>query len=112
MPVPPDPPGGSLLQRSAKLLVHELGHLYLLDHCVYYSCCMNGSGHLDEDFRQPMFLCPVCLKKLRLRLGASFDFAERYRHLAKFYRDHAMLDSEQWVKDRWLKVQSEALSLE
>lgn len=38
------------LQRSCKLLVHEIAHLLGVDHCIWFSCCMNGSGHLSEDF--------------------------------------------------------------
>ncbi len=37
-----------VLQRSAKLLVHEVGHLLGLDHCIHFACLMNGSGHLAE----------------------------------------------------------------
>ena len=39
-----------MLQRSCRLLVHETMHLLGFSHCIYYSCCMNGSGHLKEDF--------------------------------------------------------------
>jgi len=49
-----------LLQRCCKLLVHEIGHLLGVGHCIHYACCMQGSGHLLEDFEQPSFLCPVC----------------------------------------------------
>lgn len=93
-------PGGSLLQRSIKLLVHELGHLYHLDHCVHHACCMNGSGHLDEDFRQPMFLCPVCLRKLRCRLGPSFDLPARYQKMLTFFKEHYMPECADWVQRR------------
>jgi len=27
-------------------------------HCQFFSCCMNGANHLEEDDLQPMFLCP------------------------------------------------------
>jgi archaemetzincin len=42
----------TMLRRSAKLLVHELGHLYGVGHCTWYHCVMNGSGHLAEDHSQ------------------------------------------------------------
>ena len=57
------------LQRSCKLLVHEVCHLLGLDHCIWFSCLMNGSGHLHEDFSQPMTLCPVDLHKLQTLCG-------------------------------------------
>ena len=40
----------SCLQRSCRLLVHEICHLFCIDHCIFHACCMNGSGHLQEDF--------------------------------------------------------------
>ena len=33
-----------ILLRSCRLLVHETSHLLGIGHCIYYSCCMNGSG--------------------------------------------------------------------
>lgn len=73
------------LLRSLRLLVHELGHLFGLGHCVYFACLMNGSGHLGQDFQTPMHLCPVDLAKLKLRLGRSADLLQRYRGLLRFY---------------------------
>jgi len=49
------------LRRSSKLLSHELGHLYGLDHCIHNRCLMMGTGHLVEDFRAPSHLCGICL---------------------------------------------------
>ena len=35
-----------LLRRSMKVMVHELGHMFGLDHCAYFHCLMNGSGRI------------------------------------------------------------------
>ena len=89
-----------ILERSCKLLVHELGHLLGLAHCIFFECCMNGSGHLEEDFRQPIFLCPVCLHKLKTL--CEFDIRKRYGLLQEFFASFGMLDCEQWVSKRLL----------
>ena len=88
----------TVLLRSCKLLVHEVAHLLGLDHCVWYSCCMNGSGHLEEDFTQSMHLCPVDLRKLQRLCG--FDVTERYQRLAEFFATHGLASEEKWVKGR------------
>ena len=67
-------------------------------HCVHFACCMNGSGHLAEDFAQPMFLCPICLKKLHHLCG--FDIEERYKRLSKFFAENGMSSEEKWAKRR------------
>lgn len=88
----------TVLQRSCKLLVHEISHLLGVDHCIWYSCCMNGSGHLEEDFRQSMHLCPVDLRKLQRLCG--FDVVKRYQRLAEFFKMHGLAEEEKWVKGR------------
>ena len=88
----------TILQRSCKLLVHEIAHLLGVDHCIWYSCCMNGSGHLSEDFQQSMHLCPVDLKKLQHLCG--FDVVQRYQRLGEYFRIHRLLPEKEWIKKR------------
>jgi len=87
-----------ILQRSCKLLVHEISHLLGIDHCIWYSCCMNGSGHLSEDFEQSMHLCPVDLRKLQTL--CNFDVVERYKALLAFFEKHKLVTEAQWVRKR------------
>ena len=91
-----------LLQRSCKLLVHELAHLLGVDHCIWYDCCMNGSGHLSEDFRQSMFLCPVDLNKLQTLCG--FDVVERYQRMKEFFRRHKLVEEQKWIERRLQQI--------
>ena len=50
-------------------------------HCVFYECGMNGSNHRRESDSRPLWLCPVCLRKLAWVL--DFDLIERYKNLSK-----------------------------
>lgn len=88
----------TILQRGAKLLVHEISHLLGVDHCIWFSCCMNGSGHLSEDFRQSMHLCPVDLRKLQRLCG--FSVVERYRKLGEFFLRNGLKEEREWVQRR------------
>ena len=88
----------AVLQRGCKLLVHELGHLLGFDHCIWFSCLMNGSGHLQEDFSQPMTLCPVDLRKLQTLTGC--DTVARYTGLLAFFRRCGMDNEAEWVDRR------------
>lgn len=87
-----------ILQRSCKLLVHEIAHLFGVEHCIWYACCMNGSGHLAEDFAQPINLCPVDLHKLQQLCG--FDIVDRYQKLLEFFKKHKMLEETRWFESR------------
>jgi archaemetzincin len=86
------------LLRSMKVLAHETGHMFTLAHCTAFLCVMNGSNHLEESDRQPLWLCPVCLKKLQWNLG--FPVIERYEKLRAFCRENGLAEEAQWYKKR------------
>ncbi|MFA5259804.1 MAG: archaemetzincin [Candidatus Omnitrophota bacterium] len=52
------------LLRTIKTGVHEIGHMFSMHHCVFFECNMNGSNHRRESDARPVWLCPVCLRKL------------------------------------------------
>ncbi len=29
-------------------MVHEIGHMFLMEHCIYFNCVMNGSMSFEE----------------------------------------------------------------
>ncbi|KAJ8122322.1 hypothetical protein ONZ43_g1451 [Nemania bipapillata] len=86
--------GGLWFSRVARTLVHEIGHCFGMDHCVYYACNMQGTSGMVEDVRQPPYLCPVCLEKvahaiacelqMRDQIGKDEYIKERYRAIATF----------------------------
>ncbi len=62
--------GGEKLfaKRLVKEVMHELGHVYGLEHCRVRKCVMSFSNSLLEvDLKEPAF-CPKCAEKLR-KLG-------------------------------------------
>ena len=67
------------MKRSCSTMVHEIGHMFGLKHCIYYECTMNGSNGSFEDRYPDRTLCPICLAKLKL--NAKFDCSERFQHL-------------------------------
>lgn len=85
-----------LLQRACKILVHEIAHMYNIGHCVYAACIMNGSGNLEEDYRQPIHLCPLDLRKFQHAL--QFDVTQRYLALLGFFQRYGMQSDAQWVQ--------------
>jgi archaemetzincin len=87
-------------RRALKLLAHEAGHIFSIEHCVHFKCVMQGANSLAEDDRHPMHLCPVDLEKLRWNTG--FDPKERYRRLESFYRKAGLEAEARWAADRLL----------
>lgn len=82
-------------RRAGKLLIHEMCHVYGIDHCIHYHCLMNGTAHLVEDFASPCHVCCVCLRKLQFRLG--FDIKKRYQDLHDIFRDFGMKEQVKWT---------------
>ena len=70
------------LGRVCRTASHELGHCFGIDHCVFYACSMQGTSSIQEDARQPPYICPVDLAKLREATGVGE--MERYEALEGF----------------------------
>lgn len=71
------------LRRSFEVLSHEIGHMFGMHHCIYFSCLLNGSNHQHESDSRIMFLCPVCLRKLKHVV--KFDVLERYKEMLRIF---------------------------
>jgi archaemetzincin len=91
-----------LLRRSCKVLVHEMSHMFGLDHCIFFRCVMNGSNHLHESDSRPLNLCPACLRKLQFSIG--FDVANRYERLLHFYQKVGFEDEARWMTKRLSRI--------
>eukprot|EP00542_Grammatophora_oceanica_P008307 CAMPEP_0194067584 /NCGR_PEP_ID=MMETSP0009_2-20130614/86636_1 /TAXON_ID=210454 /ORGANISM="Grammatophora oceanica, Strain CCMP 410" /LENGTH=287 /DNA_ID=CAMNT_0038720617 /DNA_START=515 /DNA_END=1378 /DNA_ORIENTATION=- len=78
-------------KRAIKTLCHEIGHLFHMEHCVYYQCAMNGAKNLAEQDQSPLHLCPICLRKLHYAIEikgkqhSSFSPLKRYQSIADFF---------------------------
>jgi predicted Zn-dependent protease len=92
------------LRRAGKVVVHELAHVYGIDHCIHYHCVMNGTGHLVEDFSAPAHLCAVCLRKLQFRMG--FDVPQRYQRLLSVFKAGGLTKEARWVERRLANLPS------
>lgn len=55
---------GLWLGRACRTASHELGHCLGIGHCIYYACVMQSTASIDEDSRQPPYLCPVDMAKI------------------------------------------------
>jgi archaemetzincin len=80
--------GRQILRRSLKLMAHEVGHMFGVEHCIFYACVMNGTNHLEETDRSPLHLCPVCLRKLHDSVG--FNILARERGLIEFFNGQGL----------------------
>ena len=60
--VPPEP---TLLERVAKVALHEAGHLFNLLHCMDERCLMHFSGNLEDLDSTPLYFCRYCTTYLR-----------------------------------------------
>jgi len=70
-----------LFYRSCKVMLHEIGHMFGIKHCIYFDCCMNGSNHLAENEKRMFDMCPCCIRKLQHNI--NFPFLERFEALAQ-----------------------------
>lgn len=87
-----------LLQRSLKVMLHEVGHIFGLAHCTYYFCLLNGANNLEETDAHPVHLCPVCLRKIHSSL--EFDVERRYTRMRELYIKHGIAGESDWLGQR------------
>jgi len=92
------------LRRTISTGVHEVGHMFGLHHCIYYECTMNGSNHRMESDARPLWLCPVCLRKLNSIL--NFDPLERYKNLATICNELGLQEEAQFYSRSWKLLES------
>jgi len=93
-----------VMRRAAKILTHEMGHMFGIRHCIYHECNMNGANHLEEADATPMHLCPVCLRKLHRAI--RFDPVVRYGKLLRFQEAHGFKEEAAWTGRRISAIQA------
>ena len=76
------------LLRTVKVAAHETGHMFGLEHCIAWSCNMNGSNHLAESDRQPLALCPECVAKAAW--AGELELGPRYAALEAWCAEHGL----------------------
>jgi len=91
-----------LLKRSLKVVVHEIGHMFGISHCVWYNCLMRGSNHIQEADSKPMHFCPVCIRKVSHAVG--FDVSTHYSNLRRFFVEMGFPKEAQWYTRRMKRV--------
>lgn len=89
--------------RSYKVMSHEVTHMFGVPHCIYFYCNMNGSNSLDELDRQPLFMCPVELRKLLFATG--FDPVRRYEKLKTIFEKNGFEKEVKWIEGRLSRIQ-------
>ena len=97
-----------LTYRVAHTASHELAHCFGLDHCVYFACIMQGSASIQEDARQPPYLCPVDLAKI-LR-ATNTTKAERDLKLKRFCDKNGLVWSAfgAWLGARYASFENQS----
>ena len=58
-----------------KTSLHELSHIFDIDHCVEFHCIMN-SQYIKQSYKNPIYFCPICLCKLYV--GLNLDLEKRF----------------------------------
>ena len=63
---------GSVVERIAKVIAHEVGHLLSLGHCRNH-CVMRFSNSLEELDSKPLRFCPECRRRLERVVYSDVD---------------------------------------
>jgi archaemetzincin len=88
--------GGNLFERTLKISMHEVGHMFGLRHCTKYECLMSGTNNLAETDRRPLDNCPECMAKVAWAM--NYDPVERYKNLAAFWKKYKKPEEEKRIQ--------------
>lgn len=66
-------------QRIAKIAVHEVGHVFGLEHCWETGCLMRFSKQLEQLDQLPMHFCSACEYEIARRRKKVFNGPHRQR---------------------------------
>src|SRR5262249_2268261 len=90
----------TFLRRTAKIAVHETGHMLGIQHCTQFQCGMNGANHQDEADGQPMWFCPE--DEMKIWWACRVDPTERYCRLAEVAARYGLeREAEFWRTSEW-----------
>ena len=92
-----------ILKRGTGVFIHEIIHLFGLDHCIYYLCMMNGGETLEEIDGQPLYLCPICLRKMYSVFDEAkkpFNVVQMYTEIVDLCRRFGFTDEMVWYENR------------
>ena len=84
----------SLLKRSAKLVLKNIGHMFGLKNCIFFKCLMNGFGSMEEFDGRPMEICPCCLRKIFTNISRKFNRLD----------DNGRVENDKLIYDRFKKI--------
>jgi len=87
-----------VLRRCLKVVAHEVGHMFGIEHCLEGRCLMDGCNHVAEMDGTPLHLGPTCLRKVAH--ATRIDSLARYRTLEALYRRVGLVPEADWVAGR------------
>lgn len=85
-----------VLRRTLRIASHETGHMFSMLHCIAYKCNMNGVNSMEQADKTPLYLCPECLRKLKMATKA--DYIKRWRLLEAFYCENGLEPEAAFIK--------------
>ncbi len=93
-----------ILKRAVSTYVHEIMHLFGLEHCIYYLCLMNGANCENEMDGQLLYLCPICLRKMYSLFGKQYyEIRQIYQGLLELSKKVGFQEEANWYENR-LKI--------
>jgi archaemetzincin len=97
-----------MLRRAVSTYVHEVMHLFGLEHCIYYLCLMNGTNCESEMDGQLLYLCPVCLRKMHILFDdQNYKIIDMYRGLMELSKEVGFEEEARWYENRLKAIQSD-----